>query len=75
MDSFEIANSSGATLSYPILPYGGLLAVFLFKRELTRATVRPHHFTEEAVTSAPVQRILYALPPRKHAILQPAVRL
>ncbi|MET0017585.1 hypothetical protein [Oscillibacter sp.] len=37
MDSFEISNSSGATMSYPILPFGGLRAVFLFNRGLTRA--------------------------------------
>jgi len=37
MDSFEISNSSGATMSYPILPFGGLRAVFLFSRGLTRA--------------------------------------
>ena len=37
MDSFEIMNPGDATLSYPILTYGGLWAVFLFKRGLTRA--------------------------------------
>lgn len=37
MDSFEISNSSGSTLSYPILPFGGLRAVFLFNGGLTRA--------------------------------------
>ncbi len=37
MDSFEIDNPGGDTLSYPILPYGGLWAVFLFMEGMTTA--------------------------------------